>query len=119
MPGLLLHANAVVVCFHQAPVTIAPAQTRVLASTQLVAVSSAQLTVAGCPFQVPVPGGTKPQPCVRVQWSNLSARIKIMGQPVLLQPTPAGVGAGICQSAEQIPQGPPTVNQMQARVLAT
>jgi hypothetical protein len=106
-------------CTHFAPVTIAPAQTRVVVSTQPVAVSSSQLTVAGCPFQVPAPSGTKPQPCVKVQWSNMSARIKIMGQPVLLQPTPAGAGAGICQSIEQIPQGPPTVNQMQSRVLGT
>jgi len=121
MPGLLLHQNAVMTCPHQAPVTIVPAQTRVVASTQLVAVSAAQLTVAGCLFQVPAPtpSGTKPQPCVKVLWANVSARVKIMGQPVLLQPTPTGSGAGACQSIEQIPQGPPIVNQMQTRVLGT
>src|SRR5262245_11986517 len=119
MPGLLLHSNAVMQCTHFAPVTIAPAQTRVLVSTQPVAVSSSQLTVAGCPFQVPIGTGTKPQPCVKVVWGNIAARIKILGQPALLQPTPTGTGAGICQSIEQIPQGPPTVNQMQSRVLGS
>jgi hypothetical protein len=119
MPGLLLHQNAAMQCFHLAPVTVVPGQARVTASAMLVAVSTGQLTVAGCLFQVPAPSGTKPQPCVKVQWVNLSARIKIMGQPVLLQPTPSGTGAGVCQSVEQIPQGAPIVNTMQPRVLGT
>ena len=59
-------------------------------------------TVAGCPFQVPVGAGTKPQPCVKVQWPVPATRVKVDGQPVLLQ-----TSTGLCQSAEQIPQGPP------------
>lgn len=117
MPGLMLHTGATMQCTHAAPATIAPAQTRVLVSGQPVATVPAQIAVAGCPFQIPIGTGTKPQPCVLVKWLNVSARVTIMGQPVLLQASP-GPGAGICQSAEQIPQGPPVVGALQIRVTA-
>ena len=71
-------------------------------------------TVTACPFQVPVPGGTKPQPCVRVQWTVPAARVLINGTPALL-----ATSVGIDQSAEGIPQGPPVVSAVQPRVVAT
>jgi len=115
MPGFLLHVNAVVQCFHAAKATVAPAQTRVLVSGQPVATMASQIPVAGCPFQVPAPSGTKPQPCVLVKWTMPSSRFALGGQPAALTPGP-GPGPGICQSAEQIPQGAPIVGAMQARV---
>jgi hypothetical protein len=119
MPGLVLHAGAQVACFHAAPATVAPAGPRVLVSGQPVA-TLATLPVAGCPFQVPVPGGTKPQPCVTVNWLMVSARVLVNGQPVLLQTPPGpGTGPGLCKSAEQIPQGAPQVRAMQTRVIAS
>src|SRR2546421_969238 len=118
MPGLMLHTGATMQCTHAAPATIAPAQTRVLVSGQPVAVLSAQITVAGCPFQIPVGAGTKPQPCVLVKWTMVSTRVLVMGQPAALVPPPGpGTGPGLCQSVEQIPQGPPIVSVVQARVL--
>lgn len=117
MPGLMLHVGATMQCTHGAPATIAPSQPRVLVSGQPVATLPAQIVVAGCPFQIPVGAGTKPQPCVLVKWLNVSSRVMVMGQPVLLQAAP-GPGAGICQSAEQIPQGPPVVGAVQPRVIA-
>jgi hypothetical protein len=44
-----------------------------------------------------------------------STRVLINGMPAILQPTP-GTGPAICLSAEQIPQGPPTVSSLQTRV---
>jgi hypothetical protein len=113
MPGMLLHVGALVQCFHAAPATTTPTQTRVLVSGQPVATAANLFTVTGCPFTIP---GTppKPQPCVRIQWSMLATKVLAGGQPVVLQPGP-GTGAGICFSVEQIPQGPPTVSQMQLR----
>ena len=120
MPGLMLHVGALMSCTHQAPASTAPTQPRVFLGLQPVALSSNVILVAGCPFQVPTPAGPKPQPCVKVQWAMPSTRVLVTGLPVLLQTPPGpGAGAGICQSIEQIPQGPPTVTTMQTRVLAS
>jgi hypothetical protein len=114
MPGLILHVGAVVQCFHQAPVQTTPVQQKVLVSGQPAMVAGNLLTVTGCPFTV----GPKPQPCVTVRWNLQSTKVRVDGQPVLLQPAP-GVGPGIGQSAEQIPQGPPTVSSIQTKVVAS
>jgi hypothetical protein len=118
MPGFLLHVNATMQCFHLAPATIAPSQPRVVVSGQPVATMASQITVAGCPFQIPVVAGTKPQPCVTVKWTMPSTRFVVGGQPAALLPS-VGTGPGICQSAEQIPQGAPTVSVVQARVIGS
>ena len=122
MPGLLLHFNAAMTCFHAAKATIKPNQTRVLVSGQPIATIASPATpiavVAGCPFQVPAPSGTKPQPCVTVKWAMPSTRFLVGGLPAALVPAP-GPGPGICQSVEQIPQGPPTVGAVQSRVVGS
>ncbi len=114
MPGNLLHVNAAVNCTHGAKATIVSSNIRVKVSGQAVAVVSDLTTVAGCPFQVPIGTGTKPQPCVKVQWSTPATRVTVGGQPVLLQ-----TSVGAYQSAEQIPQGTATVVTTQQRVRGT
>lgn len=116
MPGFLLHVNAVMQCAHMAPATTAPTQPRVLVNGQPVATVANIITVAGCPFTIP---GPKPQPCVLIKWLMPATRVLVNGQPALLQPTPSGAGAGICQSVEQIPQGPPIISMVQTRVIGT
>ncbi|MEJ2417702.1 MAG: hypothetical protein P8Y45_12395 [Exilibacterium sp.] len=118
MPGFLFHVGAGMQCTHGALATVAPSQPRVVVSGQPVATMSAQMAVAGCPFQIPVGAGTKPQPCVTVKWAMPSTRFLVNGEPAALLPTP-GPGPGVCQSAEQIPQGPPMVSTVQARVLGS
>lgn len=119
MPGFLFHAGAGVQCFHAAPATVAATQPRVQVGGLAVAtVATTNVAVTGCPFQVPVPGGTKPQPCVRIIWGTTSAKVSVAGSPVLLGPLP-GVVAGVCQSVEQIPQGAPTLSRVQTKVSAT
>jgi hypothetical protein len=122
MPGLLLHVGAVMQCTHAATATVTPSQPRVVVSGQPVAAISSPMTpvatVAGCPFQIPVPGGTKPQPCVTVKWTMPSTRFVLGGLPAALVPAP-GPGPGICQSVEQIPQGPPVVSTVQTRVIGS
>ena len=65
-------------------------------------------SVVGCPFTTPVP---KYQPCVSVRWLTGATQTKVNQTPVLLQ-----TSSGLCFSAEQIPQGPPVVTQVQSRV---
>jgi uncharacterized Zn-binding protein involved in type VI secretion len=112
MPGFLMHVGATTQCTHQAPASIAPAQTRVLVSGQPVATTANLITVAGCPFTIP---GPKPQPCLTVRWTMTSTRVLVNGMPALLQPSP-GTGPALCLSPEQIPQGPPIVSSVQMRV---
>jgi len=116
MPGFFMHVNAVMQCTHGAPALIAPSQTRVLVSGQPVATMLSLMSVAGCPFTVP---GPKPQPCVLIKWMMPSARVMVMGQPAAVMPSPGGPGPGLCQSPEQIPQGPPIVGTVQVRVIGT
>ena len=114
MPGFLYHVGATASCTHQAPVTTVSTNARVMVSGQPVATISDTSTVAGCPFQIPIGTGTKPQPCVRIQWTMPATRILVNGQPPLLQ-----TSTGLCLSAEQIPQGPPTITVTQTRVMGT
>ena len=114
MAGFLLHVGASVICTHGASASIVSSNQRVKVGGQAVATIADTTTVAGCPFQVPVPGGTKPQPCVKIQWAAPATRVRVLGQFVLLQ-----TSSGACQSAEQIPQGAPTVVTTQVRVKGT
>lgn len=111
MPGLLVHVGATILCPHAAQANITSSNQRVRVTGLAVALVNDQTTVAGCPFQVPVGAGTKPQPCVQVRWQAPATRVKVTGQPVLLQSS-----TGTCLSPEQIPQGPPLVATTQARV---
>lgn len=115
MPGFLLHVGAVMQCTHGAPANVAPLQPRVVVSGQPVAPIASIIAVAGCPFTTPVP---KPQPCILVKWLMPSTRFLVSGQPAALVPAP-GPGPGLCQSAEQIPQGPPIVATVQIRVIGS
>lgn len=107
MPGFLLHVGATALCPHAGQVSIVSTNARVLVSNQPVAMLNDTYLVAGCPFMV----GNKPQPCVKVQWLVPAARVLVNNQPAILQTSTA-----LCLSAEQIPQGPPTVVVTQVRV---
>ena len=107
----LLHLNAAIQCPHSAKATLTTSNARVRVSGQPVAVAGDQAAIAGCPFQVPIGTGTKPQPCVTASWTTASLRVRVMGRPALLN-----TSVGMCKSAEQIPQGPPNVLQVQLRV---
>jgi uncharacterized Zn-binding protein involved in type VI secretion len=114
MPGFLMHGGMTMVCTHMGPANVIPTQPRVLVNGMPVALMSDQIVVAGCIFTLP---NGKPQPCISVKWLQPSARVLINGQPAMVVPAP-GSGPGLCQSAEQIPQGPPIVNAVQTRVIA-
>lgn len=108
MPGFLFHVNATATCPHGGQVQTISSNTRVQVGGMPVATMGDVYVVAGCAFTVP-PG--KPQPCVKVQWITPATRVKVNGQPVILL-----TSTGLCQSAEQIPQGPPIVAATQTRV---
>ena len=111
MPGFLIQVDAKIKCPHAGQASITPTNQRVKAGGAPVAVVADPTAVTACPFQVPIGTGTKPQPCVKVLWQAPATRVKVMGQFVLLQSS-----IGVCQSAEQIPQGNAIIATTQLRV---
>jgi hypothetical protein len=111
MPGFLLTVGSGVQCTHAAAATAQTGNTRVVVGTGPAVTASDKHTVAGCPFTIP---GPKPQPCVTITWAA-ATRVFINGQPAVVQVP--GPGQGMCQSAEQIPQGPPIIAGIQTRVM--
>ena len=110
MPGPIFHVGATAICPHGGQVQTISSNARVLVGGMPAATFADTYLVAGCVFTV----GPKPQPCVRVQWLVPAVRVTVMGQPVILQ-----TSTGLCLSAEQIPQGPPSVLVTQPRVVGT
>jgi hypothetical protein len=108
--GYLLQVGATIQCPHGGSASITSTNQRVKAGGQPVALANDTTTVSGCSFQVPIGTGTKPQPCVTVQWLVPATRVKIGGQFALLKES-----QGLCQSADQIPAGPPNVAVTQMR----
>lgn len=113
MPGPLLTIAAVGSCPHGGTLAIAPGKPRVLLSGMAAATVADLATIAGCPFQIPIGTGTKPQPCVTVQLVP-GPRVLIMGSPAVIATPP-----GLCKSAESIPQGPDAISTVQMRVVTT
>jgi hypothetical protein len=111
MAGMLYQVGATALCPHGGQVFASPGNPRVKLSGQPAATLSDVFSIAGCAFTVP---GPKPQPCVLVRWLVPAARVRVGGVPAILQ-----TSSGLCQSAEQIPQGPPNVAATQVRVRGT
>lgn len=112
MADLLLHLGASIRCAHATGLATMqpPALARVKASGVAVATQADSFLIAGCPFTV----ASKPQPCVSIRWVVPALRVRVNRSPVLLQSS-----RGVCQSAEQAPQGPPVATSTQPRVRGT
>jgi hypothetical protein len=110
MASPLLTTTSTVQCTHMGSVSAITSNIRVRVSGQPVVTVSDTYTVSGCPFTIPATPA-KPQPCVLVRWTVPALRVRVNRQPILLQQS-----TGICQSIEQIPQGPPMVVMTQLRV---
>lgn len=114
MADPMLNMSSTIVCSHGGSVTIITSNVRVKVGGDYAVTASDTFTVSGCPFQVPIGTGSKPQPCTMLNWVKPAARVKINGQPVLTLSS-----SGLCKSSEQIPQGPPSVasTQLKGRAL--
>jgi hypothetical protein len=110
MPGFMLAVASAVQCTHAAPATAQTGNTRVIVGGSPAVTASDLHTVAGCPFTIP---GPTPQPCTTIRWVP-ATRVFINGQPAVVQMV--GSGQGVCQSAAQVPQGPPVITAIQSRV---
>lgn len=110
MPGFLVHVGATAICPHGGQVSVVSTNSRVLVSGQQAATMGDTYLIAGCAFNI----SGSPHPCVKVQWLVPASRVLVNGQAVILQ-----TSTGICQSADQTPQGPPNIVTTQMRVRGT
>jgi hypothetical protein len=101
----------VIQCPHAIPGSLITATAKVLVDNAPPLVMGDKGTVAGCPFTVP---GPKPQPCVTALLTKAATKVMAENKPVLLMNP-----ADMCQSAEQIPNGPVVWSTIQSKVLAT
>ena len=106
-----LNVNSVLKCPHGATVQISSSNTKVMVDGAAAALATDQFTVSGCPFQIPVGAGTKPSPCVTVKWIVTDMRTTVGGTATLNKSS-----VGLCQTAEQVPQGPVQISSTQAKV---
>jgi hypothetical protein len=97
-------------CPHGIPGSVTTSTAKVMIDNAPPLVAGDKGTVAGCPFTVP---SGKPQPCVTALLTKASTKVLAENKPVLLMNP-----ADLCQSAEQIPQGPVTWTMIQSKVLA-
>ena len=101
----------VIQCPHMMAGTLATGTAKVLVDNMPPLVMGDKGTIAGCPFTVP---SGKPQPCATALLTKAATKVLAENKPVLLMNP-----ADICQSADQIPNGPVVWATIQSKVLAT
>ena len=106
MPGFLYNVGTSAMCPHGGQVTAIASSPRVTLGGTPATTTADTFVVAGCAFNV----GGSPHPCVKVQWLVPAARVKIGGQPAVLQ-----TSTGLTIAADQAPQGSPIVVSGQVR----
>jgi hypothetical protein len=110
MSGNSITTTATLQCPHGGTVQIISANTRVKADGAFMATATDTFTVSGCPFQLPTTPPT-PSPCITVKWIVTDTRVKANNAQTLSKSS-----SGICLSAAQLPQGPPTIVNTQTKV---
>ena len=113
MPGNVLTTSSTVLCLHGGSATLTTANSKVMADNAPALIESDVHAVAGCPFQIPFGTGTKPSPCIRIEWSAGATQLQVNGVGVLLQSS-----IGKCYSAEGAVQGVANIVNTQMKVSA-
>jgi hypothetical protein len=87
-------------CMHGGTAILTTANSKISTLTGPLLLETDVHSVVGCPFQIPAPSGTKPSPCIRIEWSGGSSQIQVNGVGLLLQ-----TSTGKCYSPEGAMQG--------------
>ncbi len=109
MPGPLLTVASTILCPHGGTVTLTTSNSVVRADGAFVLLESDVHPVVGCPFTI----GTKPSPCVRVEWQAGAAKSTIRAAKPLVQSS-----VGLCYSPESAPQGVAIIASTQQKGIA-
>jgi hypothetical protein len=109
MPGRMLSKGSQVQCPHGGSATLTTANAKAKASGGYALLESDIHTVSGCAFMI----GTKPSPCIRIEWSVGAGKLTAGGTAVLLESS-----IGKCYSPEGAPQGVALVVSAEQKVNA-
>lgn len=110
MPGNILTVTSTVMCTHGGQAILTTANSKLLVDSVPALLESDVHAVAGCPFQIPVGVGTKPSPCIRIEWSAGTTQLNVNGTGVLTR-----TSVGKCISPEGAPQGVAIIANTQVR----
>lgn len=111
MPGYILTTTSTVMCTHGGTAQLTTSNTKFKIDGSPALLESDIHPVTGCPFTIPP---SKPQPCIRIEWSMGAVQCKCDGTPVLIQ-----TSIGKCISAEGATQGLAIVAMTQMKAQAT
>jgi hypothetical protein len=113
VPGNVLTIASTVLCMHGGSAILTTANTKMTIDGAPALLESDVHSVAGCPFQIPVGAGTKPSPCIRIEWSAGSTQMQVNGVGVLVQSS-----IGKCFSPEGAMQGLANIVNTQTKISA-
>jgi hypothetical protein len=106
--GKLLTTASSLSCPHGGTVSATSSNSRTKADGSYVVRSNDTFTISGCSFTLP---SGSPHPCVTVQWIVSAMRDSVLQDKVLTTDS-----VGLCQAADQVPQGSVLINNTQSKV---
>ncbi len=109
MPGKILTTGSKVQCPHGGQATLITANVKVKAASGEALLETDVHPVTGCPFTI----GTKPSPCLRIEWKAGASKLAVGGTAVLVESS-----VGTCYSPENAPQGVALVVKAEMKVSA-
>ena len=113
MPGNVLNIASTVLCMHGGSAILTTSNSKLMVDNVPALLESDVHSVAGYPFQIPVGPGTKPSPCIRIEWSLGAMQMQVNGVGVLLQSS-----IGKCYSPEGALQGVANIVNTQMKISA-
>jgi hypothetical protein len=113
MPGNVLTTSSTVLCMHGGSAILTTSNSKMMVDSMPALLETDVHSVAGCPFQIPAPSGTKPSPCIRIQWSGGAVKLTVGGVGVLMQSS-----IGMCYSPEGAVQGVANIVNTQVKISA-
>jgi hypothetical protein len=96
MSSPILTRASQIQCVHGAPAVLTTSNGVTKVQQAHALLESDVHVVTGCPFTI----GTKPSPCVRIEWTAGASRVKVQGTKVLTRSS-----VGKCINAEGAVQG--------------
>jgi hypothetical protein len=111
--GKILTSSDTMMCPHGGQVTISALQNEASAGAAMVRPTDI-FTVGGCPFILL----GAPHPCVTVQWQSPSTKVKAGGKVKAGSYVLTTESIGMCQAADQAPQGTVLIQMTQTKASA-